>query len=133
MTSVTKPHFVYAMRCAVLSFAVCLFAGSLAAQDWTSIAAGDPVAGRELVENQCGSCHTSGESGLLVTGSNLTQDDLAHRVTDRSILLRALHFERHPTMPKYLFSDYETNNIMAYFAQIRSGDAQQPFPRSWTR
>jgi len=133
MTGVTKSQFAGVAFCLAFAIAVSLPVVAILAQEWSPIAAGDPVAGRDLIENHCGGCHASGYTGLLVSGSNLTQDDLADRVRDRQVLLRALHFERHPTMPKFLFSENETNNILAYFAQLRSGNAQQPFPRSWTR
>lgn len=133
MTGVTKSPIAGAAFCLALAIAVSLPVAAILAQEWSSIAAGDPIAGGELVESHCGGCHSSGYTGLLVTASSLTQNDLAERVRDRQTLLRALHFERHPTMPKFLFSENETNNILAYFGQLRSGNAQQPFPRSWTR
>ena len=133
MTGVTKSPIAGVALGLIFAVAMSLPVVTVVAQEWSSIAAGDPIAGSDLVEAKCGSCHASGSSGLLISGSNLTQDDIAHRVPDRQTLLRALNFQRHPSMPKYLFSDSETNNIMAYFAQLRSGDAQQPFPRSWTR
>jgi mono/diheme cytochrome c family protein len=133
MTGVTKSPNAGAAFCLALAHAASLPVVTVPAQEWSSIAAGDAAAGKELIESRCGSCHVSGKSGLLISGSGLTQDDLAERVRDRQTLLLALHFERHPAMPKYLFRENETNNIMAYFAQLRTGNAQQPFPRSWTR
>jgi mono/diheme cytochrome c family protein len=133
MTGVTKSPFAGAGFWLVVTIFLSLPAVTTLAQEWTSIAGGDPVAGMELVESHCGRCHASGYSGLLVTQSSLTQADLADRVRDRQALLRALHFERHPTMPKVLLSEAETSNVLAYFAQLRSGEAMQPFPRSWTR
>lgn len=117
----------------ILAAGIVMPIGVTLAQNWNSIAAGDATAGRELVEKSCGSCHAQGYTGQLTSGSALTQDDLAHRVTDRSHLMRAFYFDRHPSMPRFLFGDYEVNNILAYFAQLRSGDMQQPYPRSWTR
>ncbi|MEM7121185.1 MAG: c-type cytochrome [Pseudomonadota bacterium] len=120
--------------------AVCLaMLGLLAIDDrafadgWNSIAGGDATAGHKLVEENCARCHGSDETGLLTGGSTPSQQDLAEIVTNRQILVRAFYFDRHPSMPRFLFGDYEMNNILAYFAELRTGNAQQPFPRSWTR
>lgn len=103
------------------------------ADGWNSIAGGDATAGHRLVEENCVRCHGSDETGLLSGGSTPSQQDLAEIVTDRQVLVRAFYFDRHPSMPRFLFGDYEMNNILAYFAEMRTGNAQQPFPRSWTR
>ena len=103
------------------------------ADGWNSIAGGDATAGHRLVEENCVRCHGSDETGLLSGGSTPSQQDLAEIVTDRQVLVRAFYFDRHPSMPRFLFGDYEMNNILAYFAELRTGNAQQPFPRSWTR
>ena len=128
MTGVTKSpsrrvaHLLVAMAVLGLPLAAAL------AQEWTSIAGGSAVAGRELVEKNCGNCHSSGYVGLLISGSSLTQADLAARVKDQANLLRALHYQRHPTMPQYLFSDSQMTNILAYFARLREGGMQYPLP-----
>jgi mono/diheme cytochrome c family protein len=133
MTGVTFHSLARAAACVFLAAAVSLPLAGAPAQDWSSIAGGDPVAGRDLVQRECGRCHAVSYDGLLVTGSKLTQDDIADRAVDRTDLLRAFQYERHPTMPKFLFGDYEMNNILAYFAQLRSGNAQQPLPPPWRR
>ena len=132
MTDVTKLAIAGAVFSVVFAAAMNFAGVTTSAQEGSSIGSGDPIAGKNLVENNCGSCHSSGYAGLLVSGSSLTQDDIAQRVVDRTMLLRVIRFERHPTMPKFLFSELETNAILAYFAQLRSGDAQQPSTRSWT-
>ena len=87
--------------CFALMAGMATMIGLAFAQDWSSIAAGDATAGHELVEKNCGGCHTQGNTGLLTSGSALTQSDLAHRVTDRSHLMRAFYFDRHPSMPRF--------------------------------
>jgi len=133
MTGVTKSPSRQIRWLLVLAAVVMVPLAAALAQEWTSIAGGDPIAGRDLVEENCGRCHSSGYVGLLVTGSSLTQLDLAERVTDQAILLRALHYQRHPTMPQYLFSDSQLNNILAYFARLREGEALHPLPASPNR
>jgi mono/diheme cytochrome c family protein len=108
------------------------FMASLA-QEMGSIVGGNPLVGRELVEQQCGDCHSSGYAGLLVSGSRLSQDDIAERVKDQATLLRALHYQRHPVMPQFLFSESQMNDILAYFAKLREGGMQYPLPESPNR
>ena len=107
--------------------------GRALADGWNSIAGGDATLGHKLVEENCARCHGSDQAGLLSGGTTPSQQDLAEIVTDRQILVRAFYFDRHPSMPRFLFGDYEMNNLLAYFAELRTGNAQQPFPRSWTR
>ncbi len=133
MTSTTKRPLAPFISCLALAVITGLALGVAVAQDWGSIAGGDANAGRDIVESECGGCHSSGYTGLLVSASHLSQDDVAGRVLDRAGLLRVLRYQRHPRMPQYLFSDSQTNSILAYFAQLRESGPQHPLPQSPNR
>ena len=103
------------LRPLLLAFALAAFASSAAAQPF-----GDAVRGGNIARTDCSGCHAIGR------GPDASPDPIAPRfsavaatpgMTDRA--LRVWLQSSHPTMPNYVLSQEDIDDVSAYILRLK--------------
>ena len=84
---------------------------------------GDPAAGRALAEQICWACHVipDYEPPAFEAPGAQPFEALAADPAVTEMALRAFLLSSHPTMPDFIFSYEELNNIIAYILSLKDG------------
>ena len=81
---------------------------------------GDVVAGRELAVRECSACHSvSAEQRIERLDAAPGFDEVAAKTQTTAISLRAFLQSSHPTMPNFMLSAEERDNVIAYILSLR--------------
>lgn len=81
---------------------------------------GDVVAGRELAVKECSDCHSvSAEQRTIRIDEAPGFDEIADKVQTTAISLRAFLQLPHPTMPNFLLTETERDDIIAYILSLK--------------
>ncbi|HET9018898.1 MAG TPA: cytochrome c [Acetobacteraceae bacterium] len=81
---------------------------------------GDPVAGRELAERWCKSCHMVAPTDRAISNGAPTFAGLARMPSTTSMSLRVFLHTPHPPMPDLQLSRNQIADIAAYILSLRS-------------
>lgn len=105
------------IRAAAASVALALlFGGTARAED----VPGDVAAGRTLVEKTCSECHSVSPAQRrqrLYKGPGF--DELAANPRTTAISLRAFLQQSHPTMPNFMLTEKERDNVIAFILSLK--------------
>lgn len=94
-----------------LMFDMCAFAQDIP---------GDVVAGRELAVKECSDCHSvSAEQRTTRIDEAPGFDEIADKAQTTAISLRAFLQLPHPTMPNFLLTETERDDIIAYILSLK--------------
>lgn len=106
---------------AVLAAAVCI--GAAIAGVLPAVAdeeRGDVAAGREIAIKECSGCHSlSARERALQLFDAPGFDEVAANPQTTAISLRAFLQSSHPTMPNFVLTEPERDNIIAYILSLR--------------
>jgi len=81
---------------------------------------GDPVAGRQLVVKECSECHSvSAEQRKLRLYAAPGFDEVAGKTQTTAISLRAFLQQTHPSMPNFMLTTAERDNVIAYILSLK--------------
>ena len=81
---------------------------------------GDVVAGRELAVKECSECHSvSAEQRATRFDDAPGFDEIADKSQTTAISLRAFLQLPHPTMPNFLLTEAERDDIIAYILSLK--------------
>ena len=87
---------------------------------------GDPAAGRGLAERVCWACHVipDWEPPAIEAPGAQPFEELAADPAVTGMALYAFLRSSHPTMPNFIFSDEELNDIIAYILSLKKERAE---------
>ena len=81
---------------------------------------GDVVAGRQLAARECNACHSlSAEQRTMRIDDAPGFDEVAAKPQTTAISLRAFLQQPHPTMPNYMLTEAERDNVIAYILSLK--------------
>jgi mono/diheme cytochrome c family protein len=81
---------------------------------------GDPIAGRQIAEGWCSSCHVVGSAAERGTSTGApTFAAIARMKSTTPMSLRAFLLTPHPRMPDLHLSQDEIDNLGAYILSLR--------------
>lgn len=81
---------------------------------------GDAAAGRKLAIKECSRCHSvRARENILQHYNAPTFEDVAANPQTTAISLRAFLQSSHPTMPDFVLSETERDNVIAYILSLR--------------
>jgi mono/diheme cytochrome c family protein len=81
---------------------------------------GDPLEGRELVENWCAECHDVAPAGIAVEAGVPAFQTLADDPAFTEMALRAFLRTPHDQMPDVMPTQEQTDHIIAYILSLKS-------------
>ena len=111
----------FGYRCAIWVVGACIAAmigavSSIAEDDIK----GDVAAGHKLAVKECSRCHSIGGRDPILQHYNAPRfDDVAAKPQTTVISLRAFLQSSHPTMPNFVLSETERDNVIAYILSLR--------------
>lgn len=82
--------------------------------------AGDPIAGERFAQEICVTCHQvePGRHGVSLDGAPAFQD-VADDPAVTSLALRVFLRSPHETMPDFMLSETETDDVIAYILSLK--------------
>ena len=81
---------------------------------------GDVVAGRALVVKECNECHSvSPDQRAVRLDAAPGFDEIAAKPQTTAISLRAFLQQSHPTMPNFMLTEAERDNVIAFILSLK--------------
>lgn len=111
----------FGYRCAIWAVGACIaaVAGVVTPAVGDDIP-GDVAAGQALASKECSRCHAIGGREQMLQHYNAPSfDDVAAKPQTTAISLRAFLQSSHPTMPDFVLSEAERDNVIAYILSLR--------------
>ena len=92
-----------------------LAGGHAAAQDLP----GDPAGGADLAREVCAQCHLVSEDQMVDPGVGPSLLEVVEHPATTEMSLRAFLQTPHPTMPNFILTPEETDDIIAYLLVLK--------------
>lgn len=112
---------IFGYRCAIWTVGACIVAAiGMVSPVVGDDMRGDVAAGQKLAVKECSRCHAVGGRLQMLQHYNAPSfDDVAAKPQTTEISLRAFLQSTHPTMPNFVLSEAERDNVIAYILSLR--------------